>query len=101
MSSAFKRLSPLMNRVLVRRFEAQKTTQSGLMLQNSQDKNHVGEVLEVGAGNLSSNGVRLPLAVQKGDLVLLPEYGGSPITLDHQELFVYRDSDVLGVLLKE
>lgn len=101
MSNAFKKMVPLMNRILVKRQEVSKTTTSGLVLQSSNDKNHVGEVVEAGEGNMSANGVRMPMAVHKGDTVLLPEYGGSAVTLDNQELFVYRDSDVLGVLLKQ
>jgi chaperonin GroES len=37
--------------------------------------------------------------VKVGDTVLLPEYGGSKVILaDEQELFIYRDDDILGTL---
>jgi chaperonin GroES len=54
--------------------------------------------VEAGSGNVSANGVVIPMAVQKGDTVLLPEYGGSLLSLNHQEYFIYRDTDVLGIL---
>jgi chaperonin GroES len=57
--------------------------------------------VNVGAGNINNNGFLVPLSVKIGDTVLLPEYGGSEITLDGNILFIYRDSDVLGVLHKE
>ena len=57
--------------------------------------------MNVGAGNINNNGQLVPLSVKIGDTVLLPEYGGSEINLDGNTLFIYRDSDVLGVLHKE
>ena len=37
--------------------------------------------------------------VNIGDTVLLPEYGGSKVVLhDDQELFIYRDDDIMGTL---
>ena len=37
--------------------------------------------------------------VKVGDTVLLPEYGGSKVTLaDDEELFIYRDDDIMGTL---
>ena len=37
--------------------------------------------------------------VKVGDTVLLPEYGGSRVTLaDDEELFIYRDDDIMGTL---
>ena len=40
------------------------------------------------------------MSVKVGDAVLLPEYGGSTIKLgeDQEELVIYRDDDVLGIL---
>ena len=40
------------------------------------------------------------MSVKVGDHVLLPEYGGSTIKLgeSQEELIIYRDDDVLGVL---
>ena len=37
--------------------------------------------------------------VSVGDTVLLPEYGGSKVTLaDEEEFFIYRDDDIMGTL---
>ena len=40
------------------------------------------------------------MSVKVGDAVLLPEYGGSTIKIgeDQDELLIYRDDDVLGIL---
>ena len=46
------------------------------------------------------NGQLKPVTIAVGDAVLLPEYGGSSIKIgaDSEELFIYRDDDVLGIL---
>ncbi len=100
MASAFKRLLPTLNRVLVKRFEQEARTASGIILQEAADKNVLGEIVETGPGNLNEQGKHIPLVVKKGDMVLLPEYGGSKVKLQGVEYFVYRDSDILGVLQK-
>jgi len=37
--------------------------------------------------------------VKVGDVVLLPEYGGSKVTLaGDNEVYIYRDDDIMGTL---
>ena len=45
------------------------------MLSEPTDKTLYGEVIEIGPG-LYEKGKLVPLSVQKGDVVLLPEYSG-------------------------
>lgn len=46
-SSQYKRLAPLLNRILIKRFEPVTKTASGILLQEQGDKHFVGEVVEV------------------------------------------------------
>jgi chaperonin GroES len=56
-------------------------------------------VIAVGPGRTLDNGSVKPVSVKEGDTVLLPEYGGSKVTLgDNQEYFLYRDDDLMGTL---
>jgi chaperonin GroES len=34
--------------------------------------------------------------VKVGDTVLLPEYGGQKVKLNDQELYIYRDSEIVA-----
>ena len=47
MSTAFKRLTPLFNRVLIKKFEAQTKTTSGIILSDQSEKTTIGVVIEV------------------------------------------------------
>ena len=42
------------------------------------------------------NGKLIPMGLKVGDTVLLPEYGGQKVKLNEQELFIYKDSDIIG-----
>ena len=97
---AFRTLRPLLNRVVVKKAEALTKTKSGIILTGGKEERlNFGVVLAVGPGkNLEDGSLRTTL-VKVGDTVLLPEYGGSKVTLaDEQELFIYRDDDILGTL---
>ena len=38
------------------------------------------------------------MGVKVDDKVLLPQYGGSDVTIDDDEYVLFRDEDILGVL---
>ena len=101
MTSSFKRILPILNRILIKKIEPVHKSPSGIILQETTSKVPLGEVVEVGPGAYDSNGKVLPISVKKGDTVLLPDYGGNKITLKDGEFWVYRDSDVIGTLYKD
>ena len=97
---AFKKLRPLLNRVLVKKAEPLTKTKGGILLpQDRQEQLNFGVIVAVGPGRHLENGELRPVQVKEGDTVLLPEYGGSKVLLgDDQEYFVYRDDDIVGTL---
>lgn len=96
-STAFKRILPTLNRILVKKIEPQSKTASGIILQKTGD-NLYGTVVEVGPGLTNEEGKQLKMAVNVGDTVLLPDYGGTKVKLENQELFIYRDTDILAIM---
>lgn len=64
---------------------------------SAQEKPQQGEIIAVGNGQLSDNGVR-PLDVKVGDKVLFGQYAGQTVKVDGEELLIMKESDVLGVL---
>lgn len=97
---AFKKLRPLMNRILIQKAEPLTKTKGGILLpENNQEKLNFGKVIAVGPGKHLENGQLRPCLVKEGDTVLLPEYGGSKVVLgDEVEYFIYRDDDIMGTL---
>lgn len=97
MSSAFKRIVPLLNRIVVRKVEPEAKTKSGILLQKP-DGLPYGVILEAGPGAFDNNGKVIPNTLKVGDKVLLPEYGGLKVQLGEQELFVFRETDIVAKL---
>jgi chaperonin GroES len=95
--SALAKLIPLADRVLIRRVMPQVKTAGGIIIpESSMSKNNEGEVLAVGPGATTKSGETIPVTVSIGDKVLLPEYGGLPIKLDGEEIFLFRNEEILA-----
>ena len=97
---AFRTLRPLLNRVVVKKVAAETKTKGGIILTSAKDeKLNFGTVMAVGPGKTMENGTLRETMVAIGDTVLLPEYGGSKVVLaDEEELYIYRDDDIMGTL---
>jgi len=93
----FRKLTPLGDRVLVKRAPKEVQTASGLFLPTDSTKDpNEGEVLAVGPGDRDVTGTLHPTTLQMGDKVLLPEYGGTKVKMGDEEVFIFRESDILG-----
>lgn len=55
-------------------------------------------VIEAGPGAHDNNGKIVPMSVKIGDKVLLPEFGGSKVKLGEEDLFIFKDTDIIGKL---
>lgn len=67
-----------------------------MLPEQSQGKVASGTVIAVGPGSRSKTGDIIPTQVKEGDKVLLPEYGGQKVKVDDKELFLFKDSELLG-----
>jgi chaperonin GroES len=93
------KLKPLGDKVVIKRTEAETTTQGGIVLPDSAtEKPRKGKILSVGDGKLLKDGTRKPLAVKKGDTVLFSSYGGTEIKVDGNEVLIMEESDILAIL---
>ncbi|XP_020242388.1 10 kDa chaperonin, mitochondrial-like [Asparagus officinalis] len=93
-----KRLIPALNRVLVEKIVPPSKTTSGILLPEKTTKLNSGKVIAVGPGARSRDGNVIPVTVKEGDVVLLPEYGGTEVKLGDKEYHLFRDDDILGTL---
>jgi chaperonin GroES len=90
---------PLHDRVLVKRFNEEEKTKSGLIIPDTaKEKPSQGEIIACGNGRVSEDGVVRPLAVKKGDKILFGKYSGTEIKIDGTEFLMMREDDILGVI---
>src|SRR6202030_2197491 len=91
-------VTPLHDRVLVRRLEERETAKGGIIIPDTaKEKPQEGEVMAVGAGKIEE-GKRIPLDVKTGDRILFGKYTGSDITIDEQEYLILREDEILAKL---
>jgi chaperonin GroES len=93
------KLTPLHDRILVRRVEEAESTRGGIIIPDTaKDKPQEGEVIAVGKGKSNDEGKVFPLAVKEGDRILFGKYAGTEIKIDGEDFVIMREEEVLGIL---
>jgi len=92
-------LTPLHDRVLVRRTEGDEKTSGGLIIPDSaKEKPAEGEIVACGEGARKDSGELIPMAVKAGDRVLFGKWSGTEVSVDGEDLLMMKESDILGLL---
>lgn len=95
---------PLGDRVLLKKPQDDKQeekTASGIYIPEtaSHEKVLYTEVVAVGEGLFTQNGVPIPMTVNVGDTVIIPPYHqGQGVKLDGEEYIIMRESEILMVV---
>jgi chaperonin GroES len=91
-------VTPLHDRVLVKRIEEKETVKGGIIIPDTaKEKPQEGEVIAVGAGKIEK-GERVPMDVKAGDRILFGKYSGTEIKLDDEEFLILREEEILAKL---
>lgn len=91
-------IRPLNDRVVVKRWEEEKTSPGGIVIPDSaKEKPAKGEVFAAGAGKPLDNGSVRNLDVKVGDKVLFGKYAGTEIKIDGTEYLILKEDDIMGV----
>ncbi len=92
-------LTPLHDRVLVRRVDSEDKTAGGLIIPDSaKEKPSEGEIVSAGAGARKDSGELIEMAVKAGDKILFGKWSGTEVTVDGEELLMMKESDILGII---
>ncbi|TVQ56690.1 MAG: co-chaperone GroES [Phycisphaerales bacterium] len=96
------KVRPLGDKIIIKRAEAQKKTDSGIFLpESAKDKPKEGKVIALGNGHFNrETGEYTPFTVKKGDRVIFTSYAGTEIKIDDEELLIMTEDDILGVIEK-
>src|SRR2546429_9556620 len=90
-----QKLTPLHDRILVRRVEEGETVRGGIIIPDSaKEKPQEGEVIAVGKGKSNDEGKVFPLDVKDGDRILFGKYSGTEIKIDGEEFLIMREEEV-------
>src|SRR5260370_42683363 len=98
----YTKVRPLSDHMLVRRKDAESRTKGGIIISdNAKERPIEGEVLAVGPGRVDDKGVRRPLPVKAGDVILFGKYSGTQLAglqAREVEYLMIREDDVLAVV---
>ncbi len=93
------KIKPLGDRVLVAPQEDKEQSKGGIIIPDTaKEKPMQGKVVAVGPGKRDDNGKVFPMNVSKGDVILLPKYGGTEVKIDDKEYQIVREDDILGII---
>lgn len=92
------KLTPLHDRVLVKRLESEEKTAGGLYIPDTaKEKPSKGEIVAVGPGKAHKDKI-VPMTVKVGDTVLFNKYAGSEVKVDGVDHLMMREDDVLAIV---
>ena len=93
-------IKPLEDRIVIKTNEAETTTASGLVIPDTaKEKPQEGTVIAVGPGRFD-DGVRVPMDVKVGDVVLYSKYGGTEVKSGNEDFLVLSARDILAIVEK-
>ncbi len=88
------KLKPMADNVLLKQYEAQQTTASGIILAgSSKEKPAIYEVVSVGPGTKD-----VTMTVVPGDKVVVEKFKGSDVSLDKVDYKFVKQDDILAVV---
>ena len=92
------KLVPLGDRVVLKQYEAEEKTKSGIILASkTQEKPQDAEVIAVGPGGVV-DGKEVTMQVKAGDKVIYSKYSGNEVKLGDEEYIIVRQNDILAVV---
>lgn len=94
---------PLGDRVLLKKPDNNQEgkTASGIYIPETtaHEKVQYTEVVAVGEGLFTQNGVPIPMTVKVGDIVIIPPYHqGQGVKMHNDEYIILRESEILMVV---
>jgi len=92
------KIRPLHDRVIVKRWEEEKTSPGGIVIPDSAaEKPSKGEIVAVGNGKILDSGEVRALDLKVGDKVLFGKYSGTEVKVDDHDVVVMREDDIMAV----
>jgi chaperonin GroES len=93
------RITPLGDKLLIKRLEAEEKTAGGIVLpESAKEKPKEGKVIARGAGKQLETGERGTFQVEVGDRVIFSSYAGTEVKHEGEEYLLMSEDDVLAIV---
>ncbi len=98
-TSTAVKITPIGDRVLVKRLEETEQIKGGIVIPDSaKEKPQEAEVVALGSGKRNDKGEVIAFEVKAGDRVLISKYGGTEVTYGDEKYVLIREDDILAIL---
>ncbi len=93
------KIQPVGDRGLIEPEKDSEVKEGGIIIPGTaKEKPIQGKIIAVGPGKRDDDGRLIPMSVKKGELVLLPKYGGTEVKINDKEYQIVREDDILGII---
>jgi len=89
---------PLFDRVLIKSIEGAEKVGGVWIPPSAQENTQQGEVVAIGGGRMTEQGVLIPMRVKAGDKVVFQRYSGTEIKIDGVDYLIVQEGHFLAVL---
>ena len=95
-----KKLKPLGDRIFVKPKSEENKTKGGIILTDTATHGQkvYGEVVSVGTGIYTQNGVSIPITVQVGDEVMYHKGHGEELKLGDETYLIFKEHELIAVV---
>ena len=63
-----------------------------------KERPEMGEVLAVGPGRISTNGVLIENKLKAGQIVIVPKFGAQVVAVEGETYIIASENDILGII---
>ena len=92
-------ITPLNDKILVKRLEAAEVTKGGIVLPDAaKEKPREGKIIALGDGARLDDGGRAEFQVKVGDRVIFSSYAGTEIKVGGEDFLILGEDDVLAIV---
>src|SRR5215203_678885 len=89
---------PIHDRLIIERLEDPAQAPGSIIVPDSaKEKPQRGKVLAAGLGKINKEGLRVPLDIKAGDIIVFGKYSGQEIKLEGVEYLIMKEDDVLAL----
>jgi len=93
------KLKPLADRFVIKPAPAEEKSKGGIILPDTaKEKPVVGEIVAVGPGKVTDDGMKVAMEVKVGDKVLYGKYSGTEVTVEGEEFLIMREADIFAIV---
>ena len=94
-----QQVEPVGDRVFCRRIMEDELVKDGIIIPDtSKEKNQEAEVVAVGPGRVTPEGVTVPTTIKVGMRVLLPKYGGAEVEIKGTKYQIVTEPEILAII---